>query len=236
MDIKEHDDMTTQIKSKISDYENVKAQIEAKIPAHYHLFMTLIEPQINLIRESLKHPPIQGKRLSDVSQSTIFTDNDGVKVLTAAIKSFACKVINVPNASDDAVRKEAGMFGDAIRYYLSSFDQFRSHSFPYGYEEGHLLMANILAKPLNDLLNMLERLYIIVTEPQEAVKRYGSFTINLSLTFDVKEEVQKYNEWCKRNNYSGLAGQQTNSGEWFWPAVGGFLLGEWSANRKNSTE
>lgn len=53
MDIKEHDDMTT--------------QIEAKIPAHYHLFMTLIEPQINLIRESLNLPPIQGKRLNDVS-------------------------------------------------------------------------------------------------------------------------------------------------------------------------
>lgn len=212
-------------------------QMEAKIPEHYHLLMTFIEPHINSIRESLKHPPIQGRRLEDVSQSKIFANHDGLKVLTEAVKSITSKVINVPNASDDVVRKEMRKFGDAIRYYLSAFDQLRSHPFPYGYEEGHLLMVNILAKPLNDLLDMLDRLYIIVTEPQEAVKRYGSFTINLLLTFDVDDEVKKYNEWCNRVNiglnYSESAGQQTNSGGWFWPAVGGFFLGEWSANRKD---
>ena len=205
---------------------------EVTIPEHYKLFVKEIEPYVEQIRAAVKYKLPCGTPLETVSQTKTLIDSQAMQNISDSITSFGSNIFARESVSSETITLEADRFGSAVRYYLSLFEIIRSRPFPPGYESGHPLLVAVLRKPLQDLLDAMDQVLVVMTNPEEGVARHGGLIISLVIKFDIESEAQRFQRWIDSvvveeyeagDNYTHCS-QPKKSTDWFWGILGGIAL------------
>ena len=168
---------------------------EVTIPEHYKLFVKEIEPYVEQVRAAVKYKSPSGTPFETVSQAKILIDSQALQNISDSITSFGSNIFAGESVSGETITLEANRFGSAVRYYLSIFEILRSKPFPPGYETGHPLLVAVFRKPLQDLLDAMDQIFEVMTNPEACVARHGGLKISLVAKFDIESEVQQFQRW-----------------------------------------
>jgi hypothetical protein len=64
-------------------------------------------------------------------------------------------------------------------------------------EPGRLLVAAIMKRPLQDLLDLFEQVRFVILEPEKVVVRYGGTKIDLTMSLRIDLELQTFHVWTE---------------------------------------
>lgn len=176
-------------------------------PQYYSQVATEISELNMVIGHGLSHRPhpdgIPWEIPGQVSQ-LLEEMLDLIDALCRGFESFAaCILAADADPTDAEIRQAFQRVASPVRRLLQVHHTLWQRPFPTGLEPGQVLLAEIMQRPLRDVLAMFERMLAVIDDPASALDADGSLTIRFHLHLEADREVKAFTRWCRNVREAG---------------------------------
>ncbi len=113
-----------------------------------------------------------------------------------------------------------------IQKVVDIFHDIWKRPFAVEFADGQPIFSAVHEMMLRKCLTLFEQIIDIVENPRDVMKKYGSYTVNLNITFG-DEEINRLSDWMKDKNNANYAMARKNNQDIFWKLAAAFVIGYW---------
>lgn len=201
------------------------------VPEHYRTLSQELKPIIKEIQKAFINRPLpEGLPVQDISLSVTVWISPLERILKD-ITSDLNKLGQLMMSGNEAVspldiRIYMKSIRQSIEKVIAIFHDVWKRPFSAGLADGQPFFSAVPERILRECLTLFEQIVDIVENPDDVMKKYGSYMVNLNVTFG-DEEINRLNDWLKAktaHNYETVRKGMRNS---IWTLAAAFLFGYW---------
>ncbi|MBI5741461.1 MAG: hypothetical protein HZA16_12200 [Nitrospirae bacterium] len=211
------------------------------VPEYAKLFVEKLKPLSNEILDSFLNRPVpDGKpycRLEDIT-SPVFSRLTTVALeMTSTISNMKGFSGVEDTVSEQDINESVYKLRLHVREAIGVFHYIWKRPFPAGLCDGQPLISAVAEMILKDILAIFAKIIDIVEKPDEALSKYGSCKIRLSLDFSDSTAIH-FTRWMEEKMQSGFltTGERieqdtTEKYGSFSKIAGGIIFGWWIGSK-----
>lgn len=198
------------------------------VPEHYQVLAQELKPLIKDIQSAFISRPVpNGRHIEDISLlATLWMDplELTIKKLASELNMLGSLAASHRKPAVYEIRHSVKSLTAAIKSVINIFHDIWKRPFSPNIADGQALISAVPEMILKECLGVFEKVIDIVENPHEVKAKYGSFTVNLTITFGDKE-IKQLERWIneRKTAIMGISEKRYT----FSNLAVAFLLGWW---------
>jgi hypothetical protein len=198
------------------------------VPEHYKILVDNLKPLIKDIQNAFINRPVpEGRYVENVSLlATLWLEplERTIKKLTTELNELSNLIMPGKEPLAYEIRYSVQSLSQVIKSVIDIFHDIWKRRFHPNISDSQTLLSAVPEMILKECISLFERIVDIVENPNEVKTKYGSFNVNLTITFG-DEEIKRFGQWLNQNRLkiSGISEKRYT----FSNLALAFLLGWW---------
>lgn len=201
------------------------------VPEHYQVLAQELKPVIREIQNAFVNRPVpEGSPIRDMAFCSAMWINplEGIfKNITSDLNKLGQLMMPSKEAvSSLDIRIYIKSIRQSIDKVIDIFHDIWKRPFPVEYADGQPLFSAVPEMIIRKCLTLFEQIVDIVENPRDVMKKYGSSTVNLNVTFG-DEEINRLDRWMKAKTAANYEMARKDTRNSIWTLAAAFMLGYW---------
>jgi hypothetical protein len=201
------------------------------VPEYYKFLASELKPLVKEIQSAFVNRPVPtGRYIDDISLFATLWLNPlelTIKKLASDFNMLGSLVAPHKEPALYEIRHSVRSLSAAIKSVIEIFHDIWKRPFSPNIADGQVLISAVPEMILKECLGVFEKVIDIVENPHEVKAKYGSFDVNMQITFG-DDEIKQFEKWLNKRRpvISGISEKRYSFGNLALAFVLGWWIGD----------